>query len=282
MDLHALELKSWDLRKDVVDIIMAGKGGHIGGDMSLLNILLTLYKNHLRISPDTVNDPARDRFVLSKGHSMEAYYAVLCDCGFLDLEDVKARFQKFGSPYIGHPNNKLPGIEMNSGSLGHGLPVCIGMALAARMNGLDYRVYTIMGDGELAEGSVWEGAMAAAHYQLDQLCAVIDRNRLQISGSTEDVMAHDSQEERWAAFGWHVISIDGSSIEAIDAALTQAKAVKGKPTVIIANTIKGYGSPLMEHKASWHHHLPNQEEYAQIMADFALRKEAVRCGQCDS
>lgn len=282
MDLHALELKSWDLRKDVVDIIMAGKGGHIGGDMSLLNILLTLYKNHLRISPDTVNDPARDRFVLSKGHSMEAYYAVLCDCGFLDLEDVKARFQKFGSPYIGHPNNKLPGIEMNSGSLGHGLPVCIGMALAARMNGLDYRVYTIMGDGELAEGSVWEGAMAAAHYQLDQLCAVVDRNRLQISGSTEDVMAHDSQEERWAAFGWHVISIDGSSIEAIDAALTQAKAVKGKPTVIIANTIKGYGSPLMEHKASWHHHLPNQEEYAQIMADFALRKEAVRCGQCDS
>lgn len=282
MDLHALELKSWDLRKDVVDIIMAGKGGHIGGDMSLLNILLTLYKNHLRISPDTVNDPARDRFVLSKGHSMEAYYAVLCDCGFLDLEDVKARFQKFGSPYIGHPNNKLPGIEMNSGSLGHGLPVCIGMALAARMNGLDYRVYTIMGDGELAEGSVWEGAMAVAHYQLDHLCAVIDRNRLQISGSTEDVMAHDSQEERWAAFGWHVISIDGSSIEAIDAALTQAKAVKGKPTVIIANTIKGYGSPLMEHKASWHHHLPNQEEYAQIMADFALRKEAVRCGQCDS
>ena len=282
MDLHALELKSWDLRKDVVDIIMAGKGGHIGGDMSLLNILLTLYKNHLRISPDTVNDPARDRFVLSKGHSMEAYYAVLCDCGFLDLEDVKARFQKFGSPYIGHPNNKLPGIEMNSGSLGHGLPVCIGMALAARMNGLDYRVYTIMGDGELAEGSVWEGAMAAAHYQLDHLCAVIDRNRLQISGSTEDVMAHDSQEERWAAFGWHVISIDGSSIEAIDAALTQAKAVKGKPTVIIANTIKGYGSPLMEHKASWHHHLPNQEEYEQIIADFALRKEAVRCGQCDS
>lgn len=282
MDLHALELKSWDLRKDVVDIIMAGKGGHIGGDMSLLNILLTLYKNHLRISPDTVNDPARDRFVLSKGHSMEAYYAVLCDCGFLDLEDVKARFQKFGSPYIGHPNNKLPGIEMNSGSLGHGLPVCIGMALAARMNGLDYRVYTIMGDGELAEGSVWEGAMAAAHYQLDHLCAVIDRNRLQISGSTEDVMAHDSQEERWAAFGWHVISIDGSSIEAIDAAFTQAKAVKGKPTVIIANTIKGYGSPLMEHKASWHHHLPNQEEYEQIIADFALRKEAVRCGQCDS
>lgn len=274
MDLHELELKSWDLRKDCVDIIMAGKGGHIGGDMSLMNILLVLYRNHLNITPETVNDPHRDRFVLSKGHSMEAYYAVLCDCGFLDLEDVKARFQKYASPYIGHPNNKLPGIEMNSGSLGHGLPVCIGMALAARMNGEDYRVYTVMGDGELAEGSVWEGAMAASNYKLDNLCAVVDRNRLQISGCTEDVMAHDSQEERWAAFGWNVLSIDGNSIEAIDAAFRLAKSTKGKPTVIIANTTKGYGSPLMENKASWHHHLPNEEEYAQIIADFAARKEA--------
>ena len=278
MNLHELELKSWDLRKDCVDIIMAGKGGHIGGDMSLMNILLVLYRNHLNITPDTVNDPRRDRFVLSKGHSMEAYYAVLCDCGFLDLDDVKARFQKYESPSIGHPNNKLPGIEMNSGSLGHGLPVCIGMALAARMNGEDYRVYTVMGDGELAEGSVWEGAMAASNYKLDNLCAVVDRNRLQISGCTEDVMAHDSQEERWASFGWNVVSIDGNSIEAIDAAFKLAKSTKGKPTVIIANTTKGYGSPLMENKAGWHHHLPNEEEYQQIIADFAVRKEAVRHG----
>lgn len=278
MNLHELELKSWDLRRDCVDIILAGKGGHIGGDMSLMNILLVLYKNHLHITPHTVDDPHRDRFVLSKGHSMEAYYAVLCDCGFLDLEDVKARFQKYASPYIGHPNNKLPGIEMNSGSLGHGLPVCIGMALAARMNGDDYRVYTVMGDGELAEGSVWEGAMAAAHYKLDNLCAVVDRNRLQISGGTEDIMAHDSQEERWTAFGWNVISIDGNSIPAIDAAFTLAKLTKGKPTVIIANTTKGYGSPLMENKASWHHHLPNEAEYRQIIADFAARKEAASHG----
>ena len=278
MNLHELELKSWDLRRDVVDIIMAGGGGHIGGDMSVLNTLLMLYKNHLRITPETTADPNRDRFVLSKGHAVEALYAVLADCGFLDLNDIKARFSKFGSPYIGHPNNKLNGIEMNSGSLGHGLPVCVGMALAGKMDKKDYRVYTVMGDGELAEGSVWEGAMAASNYKLDNLCAVVDRNRLQISGCTEDVMKHDSQEQRWAAFGWNVISVDGDSIEAMDAAFTAAKHHKGQPTVIIANTTKGYGSALMENKADWHHHLPNEEEYKQILADFAARKEVVQNG----
>ena len=278
MNLHELELKSWDLRRDVVDIIMAGGGGHIGGDMSVLNTLLVLYKNHLRITPETTVDPNRDRFVLSKGHAVEALYAVLADCGFLDLNDIKARFSKFGSPYIGHPNNKLNGIEMNSGSLGHGLPVCVGMALAGKMDKKDYRVYTVMGDGELAEGSVWEGAMAASNYKLDNLCAVVDRNRLQISGCTEDVMKQDSQEQRWAAFGWNVISVDGDSIGAMDAAFTAAKHHKGQPTVIIANTTKGYGSALMENKADWHHHLPNEEEYKQILADFAARKEVVQNG----
>lgn len=278
MELHELELKSWDLRRDIVDIIMAGGGGHIGGDMSVLNTLLVLYKNHLNITPDTTEDPNRDRFVLSKGHAVEALYAVLADCGFLDLDDIKARFSKFGSPYIGHPNNKLKGIEMNSGSLGHGLPVCVGMALAGKMDKRNYRVYTVMGDGELAEGSVWEGAMSAGNYKLDNLCAIVDRNRLQISGNTEDVMKQDSQEQRWAAFGWNVISVDGDSIEAMDASFTAAKHHAGQPTVIIANTTKGYGSSIMENKASWHHHLPNQEEYQQIIADFAARKEAVQNG----
>lgn len=274
MEIAELERKSWALRQDVLDIIMAGGGGHIGGDMSVLNTLLVLYQNHLRITPDTANSPDRDRFVLSKGHAVEAYYAVLADCGFLELSDIKARFSKFGSPYIGHPNNKLCGIEMNSGSLGHGLPVCVGMALAARMDGRSYRVYTVMGDGELAEGSVWEGAMAASNYRLDNLCAVVDRNRLQISGNTEDVMRQDSQEERWAAFGWNVLSVDGNSLAALDRAFDAAALEKGKPTVIIANTTKGYGSPLMENKAAWHHHLPTQAEYEQITADFAARKEA--------
>ena len=264
---------SYDLRRDCVDIIMAGGGGHIGGDMSLMDVLISLYFREMNLSPENARDPNRDRFVLSKGHSMEAYYAVLCAKGFLDLEDVKKNFSRFGSKYIGHPNNKLPGIEMNSGSLGHGLPVCVGMALAGKMDKRDYRVYTVMGDGELAEGSVWEAAMSASQYGLDNLCAVVDRNRLQISGCTEDVMHQDSQEERWTAFGWNVITVDGHNYEAIANAFANARACKGRPTVLIAETTKGYGSAVMENKAGWHHHTPNAEEYAAIMADFAARKE---------
>lgn len=267
---------SFDLRKDCVDIIMAGGGGHIGGDMSLMDVLTYLYFEEMNTSPENMTDPDRDRFVLSKGHSMEAYYAVLCAKGFLDLEDVKKNFSQFGSHYIGHPNNKLPGIEMNSGSLGHGLPVCVGMALAGKMDAKNYRVYTVMGDGELAEGSVWEAAMAGSHYKLDNLCAIVDRNRLQISGCTEDVMHHDSLAERWASFGWNVISVDGHDYDALKAAFAAARACKGKPTVLIAETTKGYGSAVMENKASWHHHVPTDEEYRQIIADFAVRKEAAR------
>ena len=265
---------SYDLRRDCVDIIMAGGVGHIGGDMSLMDVLTYLYFEEMNVSPENMSDPNRDRFVLSKGHSMEAYYAVLCAKGFLDLEDVKKNFSRFGSKYIGHPNNKLPGIEMNSGSLGHGLPVCVGMALAGKMDGSPYRVYTVMGDGELAEGSVWEAAMSATQYGLDNLCAVVDRNRLQISGCTEDVMHQDSQQERWAAFGWNVITVDGHDYEALAKAFADAKQCKGKPTVLIAETTKGFGSSVMENKAGWHHHVPTQEEYEQIMADFAARKEA--------
>lgn len=265
---------SFDLRRDCVDIIMAGGGGHIGGDMSLMDVLTYLYFEEMNVSPENMSDPNRDRFVLSKGHSMEAYYAVLCAKGFLDLEDVKKNFSRFGSKYIGHPNNKLPGIEMNSGSLGHGLPVCVGMALAGKMDKRPYRVYTVMGDGELAEGSVWEAAMSASQFGLDNLCAIVDRNRLQISGCTEDVMHQDSQQERWAAFGWNVITVPGHDFEAIARAFAAARACKGKPTVIIAETTKGCGSSVMENKVGWHHHTPNAEEYAQIMADFAARKEA--------
>lgn len=266
--------RSFDLRRDCVDIIVAGGGGHIGGDMSMMDVLSYLYFDEMNISPENMADPNRDRFVLSKGHSMEAYYAVLCAKGFLDLEDVKKNFSKFGSKYIGHPNNKLPGIEMNSGSLGHGLPVCVGMALAGKMDGQDYRVYTVMGDGELAEGSVWEAAMSASQFNLDNLCAVIDRNHLQISGNTEDVMHQDSLQQRWTAFGWNVITVNGHDYKAIAKAFADARASKGKPTVLIAETIKGYGSAVMENKASWHHHVPTQEEYDQIIADFAARKEA--------
>lgn len=267
---------SYHLRQHVLDIVMAGKGGHIGGDMSVIDILVTLYFDQMNISPENQDDPNRDLFVLSKGHSVEALYAVLAEKGFFPYEQVLAEFSKFGSKFIGHPNNKLPGIEMNSGSLGHGLPVSIGMALAAKMDDRPTRVYTVMGDGELAEGSVWEGAMAGGHYKLDNLCAVVDRNRLQISGSTEDVMQQDDQCTRWASFGWHAIAVPGNDIPSLHRAFEEAKATKGKPTVIIANTTKGCGSPVMENKANWHHKVPTAEEYAQIMQDLKTREEAAQ------
>ncbi len=268
---------SYELRKQVVDMIVAGNGGHIGGDMSVIDILITLYFRQMNISPKNQNDPDRDYLIMSKGHCVEALYAVLAKKGFFPIEQVMQEFSRFGSKFIGHPNNKLPGIEMNSGSLGHGLPVSIGIALANRMDGRKNRTYVIMGDGELAEGSVWEGAMAAGMYKLDNLCAVVDRNRLQISGGTEDVMAHESLKKRFESFGWHVIEVEeGNNSDALYAAFGEARAVKGKPTVVLAYTVKGCGSSIMENQVSWHHHVPSEEEYAQIMKDFEARKEAAR------
>ena len=279
MIMENLKALAYELRENVIDMIVEGKAGHIGGDMSVMEILTEIYFKQMNISPENQDDPDRDKFIMSKGHSVEAYYAVLARKGFFDIKEVIATFSKFGSMFIGHPNNKLPGIEMNSGSLGHGLPVSVGMALAGKMDGRDYRVYTVMGDGELAEGSVWEGAMAARQYGLDNLCAVVDRNRLQISGNTEDVMGHDDLHERFRAFGWHVIDVaDGNDIDQLRAAFEEAKTVKGKPTVLIANTVKGKGSSVMENKANWHHKVPNEEELAQIRKDLAERKEALLHG----
>ena len=269
--------KAYKLRRDALDIIMAGGGGHIGGDMSEMEILMSLYCCRMNVSPEKQDDPDRDYFILSKGHSVESYYAVLCERGFLNLDEVKGSFSNFGSPYIGHPNNKLPGIEMNSGSLGHGLPVGVGIALGNRMSGRDNRTYVLIGDGELAEGSVWEGFMSGAHYKLDHLCAVIDRNGLQITGSTEDVMAHESLSARVASFGWRVIDVaDGNDIDALNAAFDEARNTTGKPSCVIAHTVKGLGSALMENKASWHHHTPTQEEYEQIAKDLEEREAALQ------
>ena len=269
MKIEELNKKSTELRGAILDMIVEGKAGHIGGDMSVIDILVAIY-DRMRISPSNPEDPDRDRFILSKGHCVEALYAVLADKGFLDMEDVINTYSKFESKYIGHPHNKLPGIEMCSGSLGHGLSVSVGMALAGKMDCRTYRVYTVMGDGELAEGSVWEAAMAASHYKLDNLCAVVDRNRLQISGCTEDVMAQGDLCQRFASFGWHVINVcNGNNMEQLVAALEEAEQVKGKPTMLIANTVKGCGSSVMENKAAWHHKVPSEEEYVQIKRDLA-------------
>lgn len=277
--MENLKALAYELRENVIDMIVEGKGGHIGGDMSVMEVLTEIYFNQMNISPENVNDPDRDRFVMSKGHSVEAYYAVLAAKGFFDIKDAIAQFSKFGSKFIGHPNNKIPGIEMNSGSLGHGLPVSVGMALAGKMDDRDYRVYTVMGDGELAEGSVWEGVMSASQYKLDNLCAVVDRNRLQISGNTEDVMGHDDLHDRFASFGWNVIDVkDGNDIGQLKEAFEEARTVKGRPTVLIANTVKGKGSAVMENKANWHHKVPTGKELAQIKEDLAQRKEAALHG----
>lgn len=270
--MKELKKLAYKLRQDVVDMIVNGKGGHIGGDMSVMDTLVTLYFKEMNISVDNFNTKDHDHFIMSKGHSVEALYAVLAEKGFFPIERVLKEFSQFGSMFIGHPNNKLPGIEMNSGALGHGLPVAVGMAIAERMNKSKNRVYVVMGDGELAEGSVWEGAMSGANYRLDNLCAIIDRNRLQISGSTEDVMALDDLHRKWDSFGWHVIDVDdGNDIEKLARAFEESRMVKGKPSVLIANTIKGKGSSVMENKAAWHHHVPSAEEYVQIKEDLAAR-----------
>lgn len=270
--MKELKKLAYKLRQDVVDMIVNGKGGHIGGDMSVMDTLVTLYFKEMNISVDNFNTKDHDHFIMSKGHSVEALYAVLAEKGFFPIERVLKEFSQFGSMFIGHPNNKLHGIEMNSGALGHGLPVAVGMAIAERMNKSKNRVYVVMGDGELAEGSVWEGAMSGANYRLDNLCAIIDRNRLQISGSTEDVMALDDLHRKWDSFGWHVIDVDdGNDIEKLARAFEESRMVKGKPSVLIANTIKGKGSSVMENKAAWHHHVPSAEEYEQIKKDLAAR-----------
>lgn len=259
--MNNLKSLSKKLRIDTLEIINRAGGGHIGGDFSVIDILIELYFRQMNISPKNPEDPRRDMFVLSKGHSVEAYYAVLAEKGFFSLQDVLISIGTVGTPFIGHPNNKLPGIEMNTGSLGHGLPVCVGMALAGRMQNLNRRVFTVMGDGELAEGSIWEAAMVAGHYRLDRLCAVLDRNGLQISGPTENVMSQEPLRERWSAFGWNVLETPGNDLDTLHAAFEQAKACTDRPTIIIAHTTKGCGVSFIENKVEWHHKAPSVAEF---------------------
>lgn len=270
-----LKAKSFALRKDILDMVYSAKTGHIGGDFSVCDILNVLYNRQMNLTPENFSSKGRDHFILSKGHSVEALYAVLADKGFFPKELLKT-YSQFGSDFIGHPNNKISGIEMNSGSLGHGLSVGVGMAIAEKRDGSPARVYVVMGDGELAEGSVWEAAMAASHYGLDNLTAIVDRNGLQISGSTEQVMAQESQRERWSAFGWHVLEAKGNDVTEISAKLAEAAGFRGKPCVIIAHTVKGYGVSFMENRAEWHHKVPDREQYETAMAELDRKlKEAM-------
>lgn len=272
MELLELQKKACEIREDVVKLIYTAGCGHIGGDMSMMEAMVALYYKHMNCSAEHRNDPMRDRFVLSKGHSVETLYCILADKGFFDKDELMNTYSRYQSRFIGHPNNKIEGVEINSGSLGHGLSVAVGMAKAGKMDNTSYRVYTMIGDGELAEGSIWEGVMAGGHFKLDNLTAFVDRNRLQISGSTEDVMAQDPQENRWASFGWNVLSIPGNNMIAVDAAITLAKQTRGKPTVIILNTTKGCGVSFMENEAAWHHKVMSQEQFEQAMQELEERK----------
>lgn len=260
-----LQLKAVHLRKKTLEAIYEAGAGHTGGGLSCLDILNVLYNRILNVSPEKFSNPNRDRYVQSKGHSVEALYAVLADRGFFPEADLKT-ICHYKSHFVGHPTRHIPGIEMNTGALGHGLPICIGMALAGKMDGAKYRVFTLLGDGELAEGSNWEAALAAAHYKLDNLTAIIDHNTLQISGHTRDVMSNEPLDEKWRAFGWAVKIVNGHDYAALTEVLSKPAEI-GKPTCVIANTIKGRGVSFMENVAKWHHGVPSDAELKQALAE---------------
>ena len=260
-----LQLKAVALRRAMLRLISNAGAGHTGGGLSCMDILNVLYNRVLNVSPETFGSPQRDRYVQSKGHCVEALYAVLADRGFFPASDLETVCH-YQSHYVGHPTRHIPGVEMNTGALGHGLPICIGMALAGKMDSANYRVFTLLGDGELAEGSNWEAGLAAAHYDLDNLTAIIDHNTLQISGHTRDVMSNEPLDEKWRAFGWAVKIVNGHDYAALTEALSQPAEI-GKPTCIIANTTKGKGVSFMENVAKWHHGVPSEVELKQALAE---------------
>lgn len=259
--------KSIEYRRDTLRAIVGAGAGHTGGGLSCIDILNVLYNRVLRITPENWGETVRDRYVQSKGHSVEALYVVLADRGFFPREAIETLCH-YRSPFIGHPTRKLPGIEMNTGALGHGLPICVGMAIAAQRDGHDARIVTLLGDGELAEGSNWEAAMAAAHHRLDNLTAIVDHNTLQITGATRDVCSNEPLDEKFAAFGWEVRRVDGHDLGALERAFTQPGPA-GQPVCVIADTIKGRGVSFMEGVVKWHHGVPSAEEHARAEAEFA-------------
>lgn len=272
MEISELELKSIQYRKTVLRIVKQAKAGHTGGSLSCLDILNVLYNRVMNVSPETFTSPDRDRYVHSKGHSVEALYTVLADRGFFPSEKLDT-MEKYGSALIGHPTRKVTGIEQNTGALGHGLAVAVGMALAAKLDQRSYRVFTTMGDGELAEGSVWESAMSAANFKLDNLVAIIDRNTLQITGRTENVMALEPLDEKFRAFGFAVRCVTGNSIPELVEVFDQLPFEAGKPSLILARTIKGHGISFIEDQAAWHHRVPTDEEYRQALAELDQAEE---------
>jgi transketolase len=268
---QALALKSIQYRKTVLSIIKKGNAGHTGGSLSCVDILNVLYNHVMNVSPENFTDPNRDRYVQSKGHSVEALYAVLLDQGFFTLEELNT-INQYQSHFVGHPTRKVNGIEQNTGALGHGLSIAVGMAIAAKKDNRDYNIYTLLGDGELTEGSNWEASMSAAYYKLDNLVVIVDRNGLQITGPTEEVMALEPLEDRFKAFGYAVKTADGNNVADLVDVFDQVPFEKGKPSLILANTIKGYGISFIANKVNWHHHVPSDEEFTLAMNELETAK----------
>jgi transketolase len=260
-----LARKSLQYRREILSVIKRAGAGHTGGSLSCVDIVNVLYNRVLNISPSAPGAPNRDRYIQSKGHSVEALYVILADRGFFARSELDT-LGRAGSPFVGHPTRKVPGIEHNTGALGHGLAVAAGMALSAKLDGVDFRTFVLLGDGELAEGSNWEAALAASHYGLDSLTAIVDRNALQISGPTASVMNSEPLDAKFSAFGWAVLTVDGHDLDALAEVLAGPTA-HGQPRVILANTVKGKGVSFMEDAVGWHHGVPDDAQFNSALAE---------------
>lgn len=266
-DIKELEQISKKIRKGIIEAVYSNKSGHPGGSLSIADILTVLYFNQMNINPENPKDENRDRLVLSKGHCAPALYSSLANRGYFDVEELQT-FRNINGRLQGHPDMKhIPGVDMTTGSLGQGLSEANGMAIAGKIDNKDYRVYCILGDGEIEEGQVWEAAMASSKYKLDNLCVIVDNNNLQIDGTIEEVMSSYPIDEKFKSFGFQIINIDGHNIKEIIDAFDVAKNIKGKPTCIIAKTIKGKGVSFMENKAEWHGKAPSEEEYKKAIEE---------------
>lgn len=271
--IHELDLTAVKIRKHIIEMLFRAESGHPGGSLSAVDALVALYFYHMNYNPKKPGDPDRDRFILSKGHAAPAFYAVLAECGFFNVKELK-KLRKINCMLQGHPACQYThGVEASTGSLGHGLSFANGVALAGRLDKKDYNVYVMIGDGETDEGQIWEGAAVASHYKLDNITAMIDRNFLQIDGNTEDVLRLESVKDRWSSFGWHVIEINGHKMREILRALNKADTHKKQPSVIILNTIKGKGVSFMENNVDFHGVAPNKMEYKLAMEELNLAQK---------
>jgi len=274
MTVIELNRKSIEYRKKIITYIYGANAGHTGGSLSCVDILNVLYNHVLDVTPGNFSSPGRDRYIQSKGHTVEALYVVLADKGFFPEEDLKT-LCSYKSHYIGHPTKKVNGIEQNTGALGHGLPIAVGNAIAAKMDEKKFRVFTLLGDGELPEGSNWEAALTAAHYKLDNLCAILDYNKLQISGTTAEVCNTEPIDAKFESFGWSVQHVDGHDINALIKIFDGLPFEKDKPSLVIAHTTKGKGVSFMENQVRWHHGVPDANQFETAINEFDAALAAI-------